>query len=112
MNGVEMERLAMKFGRCDLSVALKFPREYVRELIVVAQRFAFGRLMFFTKMCATRFITCERIDAHQLGEFEKIGDASGALQRLIEIFALAGNTDFAPEFFAQLWDFADRFFNA
>ena len=59
---------------------LVFPGKDVSEIFVVAQSFAIRCLMFFTKMAAARFVAGERVDAHQLGELEKIGDASGALE--------------------------------
>src|SRR5437016_14635267 len=102
-----MERLAMQLGRRDLSIALKFPREHRREVVIVAQRFAFGRLVFFAEMCAARFVARERVNAHQLGELEEIGYASGALERLIKVFTVARYPDLVPEFFAQLWNFSE-----
>src|ERR1700752_298120 len=102
MNRFEVQRFAMQFRRRDLTVALIFPREDRGELIVVAQRFAFGRLMFCAKMCATRFVASEGVNAHQLAELEKIGDAPGALKRLIEVFAIAWNAHLTPEFLSQL----------
>src|SRR5207302_9300230 len=110
MNGVEMKRLAMQLWRRDLSIALKFPREHRREVVIVAQRFAFGRLMFLAEMRAARFVARERVNAHQLGELEEIGYASGALKRLIKVFTIAGHADLVPEFFAERWNFSKRFF--
>src|SRR6202035_832157 len=54
----------------------------------------------------------ERVEAHQLGEFQKIGHATRAFERLIEIFAIARHANFAPEPFAQLGDFSKRIFQA
>src|SRR5437763_12163187 len=104
-----MEWLAMQFRRGDLPIALKLPGEDRGVFVIVAQRFAFDSLMFFTKMRAARFIASQRVDAHQLCEFEKIGDTSGAFERLIKIFAIAGNADFPPEFLSELWNFSERF---
>src|SRR5436305_653369 len=92
-----MEWLAVQFRRGDLPVALKLPGEDRGVFVIVAQRFAFGSLMFLTEMRAARFIASQRVDAHQLCEFEKIGDTSGALERLIKIFAFTRNANFAPE---------------
>ncbi len=66
--------------------------------------------MFFAEMRAAGFVAGERVETHQLGEFEKIGHATRALERLIEIFAIAGHADFAPEFFAQLGNVSERLF--
>src|SRR5260370_37366889 len=68
--------------------------------------------MFFAEMRAAGFVAGERVETHQLGEFEKIGHATGPLERLIEIFAIAGHTHFPPESFAQLRDFSECFFKA
>ena len=80
-----MQWLAMQYRACDLAVALIFPGEDGGELVVVADRFAIRGLMFLAKMSTTRFVAFERVDAHELGEFEKIGHTPGALERLIEI---------------------------
>ena len=80
MDRFEMERLAMQLWLCDFAVALKFPGENVGKIFVVAKRFAFRGLMLFSKMCAARFVARKRIGAHQLGEFEEIGDATGAFE--------------------------------
>ena len=112
MNGFEMEWLAVQFRRGDLPVALKLPGEDRGVFVIVAQRFAFGSLMFFTKMRAARFIASQRVDAHQLCEFEKIGDTSGALERLIKIFAFTRNANFAPEFLSERGNSSERFFQS
>src|SRR3982075_2444161 len=109
MNRFEMERLAMQFRCGDLAVALKFPGEDGGKVVVGAERLAIGRLMFLTKMSAARFVALERINAHELGEFEEIGHATGAFERLIEIVSFAGNAHRSPKFVAQLRDFRERF---
>src|SRR6266404_5302818 len=65
--------------------------------------------MFLTKMSAARFVALERIDTHELGEFEEIGHATGAFERLIEILSFAGNAHRSPKFVAQLRNFRERF---
>ena len=52
MNGFEVKRLTMQFRRRNLSITLKFPGKDVGEFIVVAQGFAFRRLMFLAEMRA------------------------------------------------------------
>ena len=78
MHGLEMQLFAMQFRR--LTVALKFPREHRCMALVVSERFAIGRLMFLAEMRAGRFVALQRVNAHQLGEFEEIRDAPGAFQ--------------------------------
>jgi hypothetical protein len=78
MNRFEMQLFAMQFRR--LSVTLKFPRKHSCMALVVSERFAIGRLMLLAEMCSGRFVAFQRVNAHQLGEFEEIRDAPGALQ--------------------------------
>src|SRR3984893_13019872 len=104
-----MQRFAVQFRRRDLSVTLKFPRENGQKFIVVAQRFAVGSLMLRPEMSAACFVAFEGVDTQQLGEREKISHASGALECLIEVLAVAGNADVLPKLFAQFRNFAERF---
>src|SRR5215211_3043940 len=78
MHRLELQLFAMQFRR--LTVALKFPRKHSCMVLVIPERFAIGRLMFLAKMGAGRFVTLQRVNAHQLGEFEEIRDAPGAFQ--------------------------------
>src|ERR1700749_2313085 len=97
----------MQFRR--LAVALKLPRKYRRMAFVVSERFAIGCLMLLAEMCAGRFVALQRVNAHQLGEFEEIRDAPGALPGLVLIFFISGNAHIVPEFVAQFRDFPERF---
>src|SRR4029077_1249132 len=112
MDGLEMERLPMQFRSRSRGIALKFPGENRREVFVVAQRFAFWRLMFFAKMCAARFVAGKRIYAHELGELEKIGDPTGAFESLVKIGFVARHAYFAPESFSQLRNSLERLLQA
>ena len=78
MHGFEMQLFAMQLRR--LTVTLKFPRKHSCMALVVSERFTIGRLMFLTEMRSSRFVPLQRVNAHQLGEFEEIRDAPGALQ--------------------------------
>ena len=78
MHGFEMQLFAMQLRR--LTVTLKFPRKHSCMALVVPERFAIGRLMLLAEMRASRFVTLQRVNAHQLGEFEEIRDAPCALQ--------------------------------
>ena len=98
MHGLEMQLFAMQFRR--LSVALKFPRKHHGMVFVVAECFAVGRLMFLAEMCSGRFIALQRVNAHQLREFEEIRDAPGALERLVVIFFVSRHSHVVPEFVA------------
>ena len=78
-------------------------------MFIVAQCFAIGRLMFLAEMAPARFITSERVGAHQFGKFQEIGDAPRPLQGLIELFAVARDSDVAPKFFSQRGNSGERF---
>jgi len=67
-----------------LSGPLIFPRAHVGEILVVAQRFPIRRLEFAAKMAAARFTSMQRIEAEQLGKFEKVGDAPVASTTKLE----------------------------
>ena len=82
-------------------VAGKLPRGDVREPVVVAQRLAIPRLVLDAEVRPARLLTMQRIDAHQLRELQEIGDASGALQLLIELLARARHEQILPELLAQ-----------
>ncbi len=107
MHGFKVERFAMQLGW--LSVVLKFPREHRGVVFVVAERLALGRLVFFAKMRAARFVALERVGAHQLGKLQEIGDPPGAFERLIEILAVTEDTNIAPKLLPKLRDLNERF---
>src|SRR5438477_4272176 len=97
----------MQFWR--LAIASEFPREHCCMTFVVAERLAVGRLMLLAKMPTSRFVALERVPAHQLGEFEEIGNAPGAFEGLVKIFVTAQDAHILPEFFSQLRNFLQRF---
>jgi hypothetical protein len=78
MHALEVQLFAMQFRR--LTVTLKFPRKHSCLALVVSERFTIGRLMLLAEMRAGRFVTLQRVNAHQFGEFEEIRNAPGAFQ--------------------------------
>src|SRR5690242_4033218 len=52
-------------------------------------------------MSAARFASLQRVEAHQLGELEKVGDATCLLERLIERVGAAWHIHVAPELLSQ-----------
>src|ERR1700742_5049689 len=84
LDRLELQRLAVQFRRGHRAVTLVFPGEDVGKLFIVAQSFAVRRLMFLAEMAAARLVAGQRVGAHELGELQEIGDASGAFERLIE----------------------------
>ena len=99
MNVFEGERLLVQDRR--LVRPGIFPGRDVAVLVVVAQRFAVRSLKLLAEMSAAGFVALQRIQAHQLAEFQEVRHASGIFQRLIEFFAAAQDVDVLPEFFAQ-----------
>jgi hypothetical protein len=107
MHRLEMQRFAMEFRQ--LPIALKFPSKHCGMVFVVAECLAIGGLMFLAEMPASRFVALERVHAHQLSEFEKIGDTPGSFQGLIKVFVAAQDAHIAPELFSQFWNLLERF---
>src|SRR5256885_12277807 len=60
-------------------------------------------------MAPALFVAGQGVDAHQLGELEKVGDSSRPFQRLIERFAVPEDADVVPEFISQLRDAHEGF---
>src|SRR6266496_1037911 len=88
MHGLEMERFAVQFWYLPLT--LKFPREHCCMVFVVAECLAIGCLVFLAKMRSGRFVALKRVQTHQLGEFEEIGDASGTFEDWLKSSSLPG----------------------
>src|SRR6185312_6600736 len=66
-------------------------------MFIVAQRFALWCLVFLPKMSAARFISMQRIDAHQLRELEEIRNTPRSFEALVQICFAAGNIHVLPE---------------
>jgi len=107
MHGLEMQWFAMKFR--VLTIPLKLPRDHDGVVLVVAERLALGRLMFLPKMRSGGLVALQRIDSHQLGEFEEIGDSPRAFQRLVIIFFVSRHANVVPKLCAQFWNSSERF---
>src|SRR2546430_7840170 len=78
-------------------------------VFVVAECLTVGCLVLLAKMRTGRFVALKRVQAHQLGEFEEIGDASGTFEGLVKIFFAARNAYVAPELFSQFGNLFERF---
>ena len=81
VNVLEDQRFLMKNRR--LTSPFPLPRRSVRKLVIVAKSLAIRSLALDTKMTAARLTAVECIEAHQLGELEKVGNATCLLERLI-----------------------------
>src|SRR5471032_838256 len=74
-----------------LAGALEFPGGDVAELLVVTLALAVGILVLLAEMAAATLLARERVEAHQLAEFEEVGHAAGLLERLVERVGAAGH---------------------
>src|SRR6185503_754212 len=99
---LEDERLLVQHGR--RAVTRVFPRRNVREPVVVTQRLSVAGLMLDPEVPAARFLSVQRIDAHELRELEEVGDATRALELLVELLASSGHEEVLPELFAKRRD--------
>src|SRR5688500_2474625 len=93
---LELERLLVELRR--LARAGELPGGDVAEVLVVAERLAFGGLVLLAEVAAARLFAMERVDAHQLGELEEIRYAAGFLERLVELLTGARHRKVAIEF--------------
>src|SRR5262252_7012728 len=65
---LELERLLVQ--RRLAADAGEFPRRHIREVRVVAQRLAIGRLALLAEMAAARFTAVQRVERQQFRELE------------------------------------------
>src|SRR5262245_1101127 len=71
--------------RRRLTDSIEFPRRYVREVLVVAQRFAVGGLAFLAEMAAAGLRAMQRVEREQFAELEVVGDATRIVERLVHV---------------------------
>lgn len=90
----------------------EFPCGDIRVLVVLALSLALLGLAFGTEMGTAGFVTVQSVNAHQFGEFEKVADPAGALQRLVQLFAVPGDFHVVPELFPEPADQRDGMFKA
>src|SRR4051812_23580497 len=105
-----MQWLLVQAWRLVLAAIL--PRRDVREPVVVAKRFAVRCLVFDAEMAAARFLTLQRVHAHQLGQLEEISDTAGLLELLIELLARAGDEHVAMKLVTEVGNLAQRMLEA
>ena len=56
----------------------------VSKVFIIALGFALGGLMFFSQMATARFVSQQRVAAHQFAKLKKVSDSTGMFQRLIQ----------------------------
>ena len=49
------------------------------------------------EMAAARFVSVQGVDAHELGQLEKVSDAAGFLERLVQLLAVPSTRTFERE---------------
>src|SRR5215207_4987179 len=103
---LELERFLVE-RRCGVD-ALELPCGDVREVLVVAQRFALFGLVLHPKVAAARLLAGEGVEAEQLAELEEVGDAARLLERLVERRRTAGHAHVGVELLAQRGDVGER----
>src|SRR4051794_19285118 len=98
------------FAVQDRRFALRrpLPGRDVGEVLVVAERLALGGLALGAEVTAAALATVQGVDAHELGEFDEVGDPAGVLEGLVERVPLAGHLEVGPELPADLGDPVER----
>src|SRR6188508_758449 len=76
-------------------------------MLIVAQRLAVGRLALLAKMAAARLRAVERVQCEQFAELDIVRDASGVVERLVDVRLIAGDRHVLPELVAQGADTLD-----
>src|SRR4051812_10223092 len=79
---LELERFLVERRRG--ADALELPCGDVREVLVIAQRFALFGLVLHPQVAAARLLAGEGVEAEQLAELEEVGHAARLLERLVE----------------------------
>ena len=95
-----------------LALARVLPGGHVREVHVVALALAVGVLVLLAEMAAAALLAGEGVAAHELAEFEEVGDAGRLLERLVERVGRAGDAHVGPELLAQRGDLLEGLLEA
>src|SRR6185312_10456558 len=99
---VEGQGLDVALGR--LALALVLPLRDVAELVVVALGLAVRGLVLLAEVAAAGLLAGQGVLGEQLAELHEVRDAAGALERLVELVAGAGDGHRLPELLAQRVD--------
>src|SRR5690606_6444539 len=75
---------------------LKLPRRHVSEVLVVTFAFTVWILVLLTEMAAATLLPRERVETHELAQFDEIGHAARLLERLVERISRTRNFDARP----------------
>src|SRR5262249_16412050 len=86
--------------RRSIPPAVPLPRPDVHEVFVVTQRLAVFGLVFLAEMTAAAFVALQRVQTHQLGKLQVVGNSSGLLERLVPGLVFAQHTHVLPELLA------------
>src|SRR5690606_12410811 len=85
-----------------LGGALKLPCRHVSKFLVVTFAFTIWILVLLTEMAAAALLARERVEAHELAQFDEISHAARLFQRLVESVSRTRNSDTGPIFFSKL----------
>ena len=94
----EAERLLVQNRR--LPQPCPFPCCNIGIMLIVAQCLAFRGAALLAKVGAAGLFAVERVDTHQLGEFDEVANPPRLLQRLIEFLPRAHEQKIVPELLA------------
>ena len=92
--------------------AREFPACGVGVLLVVALALAVRCLVFLAEVATAGLVAHQGVVHDQLGQFQVIGHAARAFERLVEVRAFARHVDVLPEFFPQRRNLGQRFLQA
>src|SRR5262245_23439726 len=106
MHFLELQRLLVEHRFS--ADAGELPRRHVREIRVVAQRFAVGRLALLAEVAAARLAAVQGIEREQFRELEVVGDAAGVFEALVQVVVRARYGYVVPELVAQLRNRLER----
>src|SRR6266436_3020727 len=84
------------------------PRRDVAEVGVVPFGLTLGGLALDAEVAAAGLTPVQGVGANQLGQLEKIGDAAGLLERLVQLLVGPEDANVLVELIAQLGDLRER----
>src|SRR5262249_32395088 len=103
---LEGQRLLMEIRR--VAVPGELPGGSMAVARIIAPCLSLRGLVLFAEVAAAGFVAGERVEAHQLREFQEIGDAAGLFELLVEVFSAPEHVDVPPELFANRRDLPER----
>src|SRR5260370_32687786 len=84
------------------------PGRPVGEVLVVAQGLPVRGLALLAEVAAARFRALERVDAHELAQFEEVRHPTRLLERLVQLLVPFEHAYVLPELGTQFRDLPER----